>query len=779
MEKELAPEITPALLASKFINTTNRNIFLTGKAGTGKTTFLRSIIKNTFKRAVIVAPTGIAAINAGGVTIHSLFQLPFGAFAPESQSLANVQMKINDSSSLMKNLMMAESKRKLLRELELLIIDEVSMLRADLLDAIDTVLKHIRREHRKPFGGAQVLFIGDLLQLPPVVKEDEWKVLKTYYKSLYFFDALVLKDQPPLYIELDKIYRQADGEFISILNNLRNDQVTENDLKVLNQYYKPDFRSTPTDNYIYLTTHNRKAESMNRESLMQLKSKSYYFDAIVSGEFSEYSYPVESRLELKTGAQIMFIKNDPTGAQRFFNGKIGIVSFLSEEKIEVTFSDNSKPVSVEKYEWENVKYKLNAATNEIDTNVSGTFTQYPIKLAWAITVHKSQGLTFEKAIIDVGDAFAPGQVYVALSRLTTLKGLVLSSPINLKTITPDKSVTDFSNVKQATELLEGILKKESHEYLKQYAVKAFAFADLAKALRLHAESYSKDEQKSVKQKHHKWAANLSEEFVATKEFADKFQRQIVNIFDQKSEDYLKHVHDRLASAKGFFEPVLKKLSKIILSHLENVKGEKQVKTYLSELAELEQQVYEQLQRINKVIVLLSNFNVAGVEGTESLNADERIEEVNAAARLRQAQAADRIKEVSAVAVISRGKKEKKAKQKSKEKTTKQPKVDTKEASFILFQSGKSVSEIASLRSMVTTTIEGHLAHYVTLGELNALQFVKQEKLDKVISFLEEGEDNPALSPIKEKLGPDFSYAEIRFAVAYRNFKKKTRQKETA
>ena len=313
-------ETDPTALASKFINHTQKNIFLTGKAGTGKTTFLRNIIQQTHKKAVIVAPTGIAAINAGGVTIHSLFQLPFGNFIPVNQNSfsTNQQFKITTPALLIRNMQMSSTKRNLLRELELLIIDEVSMLRADLLDAIDTTLRYIRRQNNKPFGGVQVLFIGDLLQLPPVVKNDEWEILKEHYNSIYFFDAWVLQQEKPLYIELEKIYRQADNTFIALLNNLRNNCITEDDVALLNNYYKPGFKAENNQNYITLTTHNYKADKLNKEYLQNIKSKSYFFNATVEDEFSEYAYPVEKTLELKLGSQIMFVKNDPTGAQRFF-----------------------------------------------------------------------------------------------------------------------------------------------------------------------------------------------------------------------------------------------------------------------------------------------------------------------------------------------------------------------------------------------------------------------------------------------------------------------------
>src|SRR5246127_2961403 len=596
-----------ALLASKFINHTQKTIFLTGKAGTGKTTFLRHIVKHTHKKSIIVAPTGIAAINAGGVTIHSLFQLPFGAYVPVNQTNAaqNFSLKVNDPVSTIKNLQMHESKRKILRELELLIIDEVSMLRADLLDAVDAVLRHVRRKSAA-FGGVQVLFIGDLLQLPPVVKNEEWEVLRLYYKSVYFFDAQVLQKEKPVYIELDKIYRQADDTFISLLNNLRNNQITQGDIELLNNYYKPDFKPKADENYITLTTHNYKALELNKTFLQELKNKSFFFEAQIEGEFSEYAYPLEKILELKKGAQIMFVKNDATGAQRFFNGKIAVVSFIDVEDIEVQFEDGTR-LYLEKYTWENIKYKLNETTNEIEEQITGTFTQYPVKLAWAITVHKSQGLTFDKAIVDIGAAFAPGQAYVALSRLRSLQGLVLTSAIRYNGITQDAKVVEFGKTKEGQESLNELIKKEGLVFLKNYLLQCFDFGVLAYNIKEHVESYSKNEKKSAKQKHYKWAAELKKELDAIKPHADKFLYQVANIIDAKETYYLETLKGRVLSASAYFLPFFKTSSKTIFQQIEKIKTEKKIKTYFNELLELETCFYEQAKLISKAELLINAF----------------------------------------------------------------------------------------------------------------------------------------------------------------------------
>jgi uncharacterized protein YpbB len=744
---------SPAALASRFINNTGRHIFLTGKAGTGKTTFLKHIIRNTHKNAVIAAPTGIAAINAGGVTIHSLFQLPFGAFVPVRGNHGQNHLLINDPLSLMKNIRLGDNKRKLLQELELLIIDEVSMLRADLLDAMDAVLRSVRRQHNVPFGGVQMLFIGDLLQLPPVVKDEEWQVLRSHYRSPYFFDAQALQQNKPLYIELDKIYRQADDVFITILNNLRNNSVTQHDLDILNQYYKPGFKAASTDSYIHLTTHNHKADSINKEALQRLEGKSHFYKAVITGEFSEYSYPVEETLELKKGAQVMFIKNDPTGRQQFFNGKIGKVVSLSDSRIEVGFDDGSDPVSVERYEWQNVRYALKETTNVIEENVIGTFSHYPVKLAWAITVHKSQGLTFTKAIIDIGHAFAPGQVYVALSRLTSLDGLVLTSQVNPSILRQDTNVTAYASTKHSKEQLDEALEKESHTFFKTYLLQCFNFTALVNKLQAHAESYSKDEQKSAKQKHARWALMLRTDIDPVKEVADKFINQLRTMFNAPSTD-LRQLQARIASAKNYFSPLLKAYSQRVLQQLEKIKEEKKVKAYAAELVELDAVFYKHLQMISKAEAIVSS----AISNTELTRQDERLITI----------AEERKEQVSKEIASEKPGRKKKEK---KEKAEKSVKINTKEISYNMYKQGKDVKQIAQDRGMAVTTIEGHLSYYVSLGMLNVADFVSRERMNTIIDAAKElGTEQ--LSPIKGKLGDKYSYTEIRFAIAwYENSKK--------
>lgn len=732
-----------AQLASRYVNSTNQHIFLTGKAGTGKTTFLKEIVKVTHKNVVIAAPTGIAAINAGGVTLHSLFQLPFGAFIPNNNiGNQNITFQLNTPKSIMASLQMNKYKRKLIQEMELLIIDEVSMLRADLLDEIDTILRSVRRKNSKVFGGVQILFIGDLFQLPPIVKDNEWDVLRDYYKGMYFFNAMSLQNNPPVYIELDKIFRQSDPEFIGILNNLRENKIDQADIEVLNKYYKPDFIPSTNDNYIYLTTHNYKADKVNTEALQELTGKPYTFDAVVSSEFNEYNYPLEYTLTLKKGAQVMFVKNDYSGEQLYFNGKIGVVSELSNDGIEVSFSDGSPSTMVERYEWENKRFTLNKETNIIEEKIIGTFTHFPIKLAWAITVHKSQGLTFDKAIIDISRAFAPGQAYVALSRLTSLKGLVLTSSVPQSGLEQDALIYSFTNQKSdKNELAKGV-EIHSVEYIKDFVYQAFDFSELANQLRYHLQGYNKEESRSVKQKYKDWANQLLTILLAEKKFADNFKLEVNVITKQpNSNDKLL---DRVSAAKGYFESKLKGLSIQVKDKLIELKKIKGTKKYMAELDDVEILFFKQLTYIHKAEALIKSI----ISNTELVKDEIKSSELYI----------ERAKSAS--------KKASKTKSKiAKPKGEKTPKIDTKKESLRMHLDGKSIDEIAKERELKNVTIEGHLAHFVEDGTLDIYEFSTQEKIDQVFEIANELETTN-LSPIKEIVLDDMTYGEIRLIMAH-------------
>jgi len=467
-------EVGQLRLAHDFIQYTGANLFLTGKAGTGKTTFLKRLRELSPKRMVVTAPTGVAAINAGGVTIHSFFQLPFGPQILSQQSLESGNARTIDMNKF------SRDKINIIRSLDLLVIDEISMVRADLLDAIDRVLR--RYKHRyKPFGGIQLLMIGDLQQLAPVVKDDEWAMLKEHYETPFFFSSQALAKTNFVTIELHHIFRQSDVRFIHLLNQIRENKLDKFGIELLNSRCMPDFEPDPDEGYITLTTHNLQANRINDLKLNEIKASVAEFRAEVSGVFPEYSFPTEARLMLKTGAQVMFARNDVSREKRFYNGKIGTITNIEDDLVTVT-CPGGEEIITEAVEWHNYTYTIDPGTEEIRENLIGTFKQMPLKLAWAITIHKSQGLTFEKAIIDANSAFAHGQVYVALSRCRTLEGMVLRTPIDSRRLRTDNNIQHFLETVESNQPNENDLQEAKYAFERELLHELIDFVPIRQRL---------------------------------------------------------------------------------------------------------------------------------------------------------------------------------------------------------------------------------------------------------------------------------------------------------
>jgi GTPase SAR1 family protein len=533
-------------LAADYVQFTGKNIFLTGKAGTGKTTFLQQLRQGSLKRMVVVAPTGVAAINAQGVTIHSFFQLPFGPLL-DFNRVNPEQMRFN------------KEKINIIRSLDLLVIDEISMVRADLLDAVDVVLRRFRRQ-AKPFGGVQLLMIGDLQQLSPVVKDDERAMLQERYETPYFFSSKALRETDYVSIELIQVFRQQDERFIAMLNEVRDNCLTPETMHLLNQRHLPHFQAEEEEGYITLCTHNAQAQRINESRLEALAGKKRSFRATVEGEFPEFSYPTEAELLLKEGAQVMFVKNDPSPEKRFYNGKIGRIEAIEGEVIYVRCPGEEEVIGAVPLKWDNVRYSLNEETREISEEVEGSFTQYPLKLAWAITIHKSQGLTFDHAIIDAQASFAHGQVYVALSRCKTLEGLVLSTPIRSHSIINDRTVSGFTDDIAQNQPTRPQLQSAREEYQQELLLELFEYDGFRNRI-LYISKIIQENRGSV--------LNYTQEvfkdmFLPVQreiiDVADRFHAQIYRLLPQEP-DVEKNaaLQARIASGAGYFSEKIKAL----------------------------------------------------------------------------------------------------------------------------------------------------------------------------------------------------------------------------
>lgn len=520
------------MLAKEYVLHTDSHVFLTGRAGTGKTTFLRELFSKSVKRMIITAPTGVAAINAGGVTLHSFFQLPFGPFIPGGHAHDRMQKRMFRFS---------KEKKQIIRGLDLLVIDEISMVRADLLDAVDAVLKQHRR-NTLPFGGVQLLMIGDLHQLAPVARRDEWSVLSDHYNTAYFFSSHALADTRMVTIELRHVYRQSDETFLDVLNRVRSSRMDTRVMETLNQRYVRGF--TPEDNsgYITLTTHNAAADGINKDRLAALEGNPCFLEAEVSGEFPEYNFPTFDILELKKGAQVMFLRNDTSVQKKYYNGKIGRISRISEEEIGIICPDEPEEIVLKPVEWENIKYTIEPETKEIREEIIGRFKQFPLKPAWAITIHKSQGLTFDKAVIDVQNAFSHGQVYVALSRCRTLEGLVLSSPVPDRGIGADQAVLDFLEEQKTNMPDEDSLQRAKISFQQKLILECFDFNTLQNRLNYTARLLLGNRtriQVSGLPDIQAVQASAGEEIFAV---AEKFRRQLQSLF---KEDVLPEADDKI------------------------------------------------------------------------------------------------------------------------------------------------------------------------------------------------------------------------------------------
>lgn len=697
---------------------TNRSIFLTGKAGTGKTTFLNDFVSKTQKKYIVVAPTGIAAINAGGVTIHSMFGLPLRTFLPTTDRVDS--NTANNIADLMHHFKYRKDKLKLLRELELIIIDEVSMLRSDVLDMMDFSLRSVRRNQQK-FGGVQMLFIGDLYQLPPVVR-DEY-ILKQYYNSPFFFDSYALKELPLITLELTTVYRQKDEKFLEILNEIRDGAVSDIDFETLNERYIPDFE--PTDEpYVYLTSHNRMADEINLKKLAELKGKSYFYKAEITGNFNENQYPNEEILELKTGTQIMFIRNDASGEHRYFNGKLAEVVEIDEQEIHVIIDGEDEIFKLKKETWDQKRYSL-AEDKSIQEEVLGSFKQYPIRLAWAVTIHKSQGLTFDRLIIDAGKSFASGQVYVALSRCRTLEGIVLKSKITPEVIFSDKRVSKFQDETHANDRVEEILQTEKYDYSIKKIASRLDCKWIAASLEMwynsakHSKFLDQDKAKFVYGILKPDVSNFGQIF-------EKFEK----IIHQKTHKFIEGKEewsDIETKAKGavnfFFSNINSKVFSPLKDFYAESKSVKGLKQYNEDFRVFLDDLEDYLNDLKTVHLLETPLF-------------------------------DKALDVPVTAKIA--------------------KIPSHILTFQLFEDGKTIPEIAKERGLVTETIYGHLAKFAEQGLLDLKRIFDKEKI-KTFEKEFKKTSHETLNDWKKALPNEFEFNEIRLLLNHFSYKKEDRK----
>ena len=812
-------------LASDFVQYTGSNIFLTGKAGTGKTTFLHGLQEQTPKRMIITAPTGVAAMNAGGVTLHSFFQLPFGPYIPGSDAYERNSQR---------HFRFSKEKKQIIQSLDLLVIDEISMVRADLLDAVDATLRR-HRHSDQPFGGVQLLMIGDLHQLSPVAKQHEWSLLQQHYESVYFFASKALQQTKLLTIELKHIYRQSDKGFIQILNSVRENRLDETTLKALNARHIEDFLPDEEQGYITLTTHNASAESINQTRLKDLDGEKYFFNADIKGEFPEHIFPTLKQLSLKKGAQVMFVRNDPSPEKLYYNGKIGKITAVIGKTVFVLCPGDTEEIEVDQISWENIKYTINSENKEIEEEVVGKFEQYPLKLAWAITIHKSQGLTFERAIIDAQAAFAHGQVYVALSRCKTLEGLVLSSPIASRGVDTDQAVLHFDEISRNNPPNESTLHEAKISYQQKLLYECFDFTLLAK--RLGYLVYLLTRNARVVQVSGAGDMSLTEQMARESIFtvSENFSNQLYTVFEaQNLPETDEHTLERLNKASVWFsekfaaifddsvktlqfETDNKELRKTINSVLNNCRKEIEVKLagILSCKKGFSPSAY--LHAVSAAEIDFQPSKVKKIQAPAYSESDIDHPELFEILRdWRTAKASEldvarfqvlhqrvliqivvflpdnqkdllKIPGVGKKTIENYGKeivehvrayRKKKGikdvvlpilkgvtKETSKVEKKNIPKGSTRTISLDMFNEGKSIAEIAKERGFVNSTIEGHLIFFVEEGQLSIDKLLSSGQQAAITRELSVEEEN-SLGSVKERLGDEYTYSHIKMMLAH-------------
>ncbi len=802
-------------LADAFVQETNCHLFLTGKAGTGKTTFLHDLRKKAQKRMVVTAPTGVAAINAGGMTLHSFFQLPFGPFVPGSGQSENRRRFNKDKINIIKSL-------------DLLVIDEISMVRCDLLDGVDDVLRRFRRSSQ-PFGGVQLLMIGDLRQLTPVVKENEWALLHQYYDSAYFFDSKALLQTELVTIELKHIYRQSDSRFIELLNRVRDNRLDPSTLKTLNSRFLPEFN--PPDGCITLCTHNRKADEINASNLRTLPKKSHLFHAVIDGDFPEPSYPTAGDLELKVGAQVMFVKNDPSVEKQYFNGKIGKVTRIFDDMICIRCPGDSHEIEVEPTVWENIEYKIDPETSEIKEHKIGSFSQFPLKPAWAITIHKSQGLTFDQAVIDAKAAFAHGQVYVALSRCRTFEGLVLSSPLTAQVVKSDAVVERFIKTAGQNPPTPDKLQAARRDYQQLLLHQCFDFTGLLRNLEYLVRLLLNNS--AVVQV--SGGGDLQELTRKTREeirvVGENFRRQLAHLLESGTLPEADPVIlERTDKASIYFQDKLETTILPFLAHLQMDTDNKEIRKRIKKaLSFLQEEAAIKLSAVKSCRKGFSPTRYLRAVATAALDlrpvgkpaataADESdIAHPDLFEKLKnwRAQKASEkgvphfhimhqktligiavnmpenltgLKKVKGIGprlaeryglelitIVSDYCREhdilKTSTQEDKEEPQSEDvKTNTRQESLDLFEKGLTIPQIAEQRGLVNSTIEGHLAFWIEKGVLGIDQVIPPQKQIAIGRQLDKN-TNGSLKNVKEALGPDYSYGEIRMVLAHRDLPK--------